>query len=252
MFDLDRPFRGAPPLDAVVVGGGPAGLSAALVLGRARRSVLLLDTGSPANAVSQGVGGLLAHDRREAHRAAPRRSRPAPRPSRTSTSASPRSPAPSVPATRSSSRSTTGPPVRDHASSRPRPALRPARAARHRPLWGTSVFHCAFCDGWEVRDRPLAFHGSGPAAARSALVLASWSNDVLLCTDGPARLAPSARRSRAAGVRIREEPISRLSGRDGQLERDRVRKGPPSAARRSSSTRAATSPTTSPRSSAVS
>jgi thioredoxin reductase len=40
------------------------------------------------------------------------------------------------------------------------------------------VFHCAFCDGWEVRDRPLAFHCSGPAAVRSALVLAGWSNDV--------------------------------------------------------------------------
>ena len=49
-------------------------------------------------------------------------------------------------------------------------------------LWGRSVFHCAFCDGWEVRDRPLAFHGSGPAAVRSALVLAGWSNDVVLCT----------------------------------------------------------------------
>src|SRR5438445_320677 len=40
------------------------------------------------------------------------------------------------------------------------------------PLWGRSVFHCPFCDGWEVRDRPLAVHGRGPEAARSALVVA--------------------------------------------------------------------------------
>src|ERR671914_2221259 len=51
------------PYDAVIVGGGPAGLSAALVLGRARKRVLVVDEGRPANAVSQGVGGLLGQDR---------------------------------------------------------------------------------------------------------------------------------------------------------------------------------------------
>ena len=51
------------PYDAVIVGGGPAGLSAALVLGRARKRVLVVDNDRPANAVSQGVGGLLGHDR---------------------------------------------------------------------------------------------------------------------------------------------------------------------------------------------
>ena len=55
-------WRGAP-YDAVIVGGGPAGLSAALVLGRARKRVLVVDDDRPANAVSQGVGGLLGHDR---------------------------------------------------------------------------------------------------------------------------------------------------------------------------------------------
>src|SRR3954447_55254 len=51
------------PYDAVIVGGGPAGLSAALVLGRARKRVLVVDDDRPANAASQGVGGLLGHDR---------------------------------------------------------------------------------------------------------------------------------------------------------------------------------------------
>src|SRR3954452_22319112 len=51
------------PYDAVIVGGGPAGLSAALVLGRANKRVLVVDNDRPANAVSQGVGGLLGQDR---------------------------------------------------------------------------------------------------------------------------------------------------------------------------------------------
>src|ERR671932_2696511 len=55
--------RRSAAYDAVIVGGGPAGLSAALVLGRARKRVLVVDDDRPANAVSQGVGGLLGHDR---------------------------------------------------------------------------------------------------------------------------------------------------------------------------------------------
>jgi thioredoxin reductase len=93
-------------------------------------------------------------------------------------------------------------------------------------LWGQSVFHCPFCDGWEVRDRPLALHGNGPAAARSALMLSGWSNDVVLCTDGPANLNGERAVLESAGVRIREEPIRELVGRDGQLDRIEFIQGP--------------------------
>ena len=91
-------------------------------------------------------------------------------------------------------------------------------------LWGRSVFHCAFCDGWEVRDRPLAFHGSGPGAVRSALVLAGWSNDVVLCTDGAPD--PGGAVLAAAGVRVRTEPIARLAGSDGRLAQLEFSHGP--------------------------
>ena len=50
------------PFDVVIVGAGPAGLSAALILGRMRRKVLVLDTDAPAHAVSDGVHGFLAQD----------------------------------------------------------------------------------------------------------------------------------------------------------------------------------------------
>src|SRR6478609_7264720 len=172
------------PYDAVIVGGGPAGLSTALVLGRARKRVLLVDDDRPANAVSQGVGGLLGHarvkpaDLRDSGR----------RQLEEHANVELRHGAVAdVQRIRDVFvvRPTDGAPVRAH-------AIVLAHGLRYDPpplagieaLWGRSVFHCAFCDGWEVRDRRLALRGSGLGAARSALVLAGWSDDVVLCTDG--------------------------------------------------------------------
>jgi thioredoxin reductase len=211
----------------VIVGGGPAGLSAALVLGRARRRVLVLDTGRPANAASNGIGGLLAQSRM-----APPELRAA---------------------GRDQLRGFPHVEVRDGAvlDAVPAPegfaiqiergvvrtrALVLAHGLRYDPpalpgvkeLWGRSVFHCPFCDGWEVRDLSLAVHGSGPEAARSALVLSGWSCDVALLTDGPARLdAPERARLEAAGVTLREEPIRELVGGAGWLKRIEFESGPP-------------------------
>jgi thioredoxin reductase len=212
------------PYDALIVGGGPAGLSAALVLGRARKRVLVVDNDRPANGVSQGVGGLLGHDRvkpadlresgqrqLEEHANAEFRHG----------------------AVEDAEqigkvfvvRPTDSPPVRAH-------AMVLAHGLRYDPpplpgieaLWGRSVFHCAFCDGWEVRDRPLAFHGSGLGAVRSALVLAGWSNDVMLCTDGAPD--PGGALLAAAGVRVRTEPIARLADNGGRLEQIEFSHGP--------------------------
>ncbi len=211
----------------VVVGGGPAGLSAALVLGRARRQVLVIDTGRPANAASSAIGGLLGQTG-----VAPIELRRAGREQLVDL--------PTVE-------------VRDAAvvdahlaSERPRVKLSDGSELRTRalvlahglsyeppalpgiePLWGRSVFHCPFCDGWEVRDRALAVHGNGPDVVRSALVVSGWSSDVVLLTDGPARFGESGRAMLdAAGVRVREEPVRRLAGHDGRLDRIEFASGP--------------------------
>jgi thioredoxin reductase len=203
------------PYDAVIVGGGPAGLSAALVLGRARKRVLVVDDDRPANAVSQGVGGLLGHDRVK-----PADLRDSGRRQLEEHANVELRHGAVEDAERIRDlfvvRPTDAPPVRAH-------AIVQAHGLRYDPpplpgieaLWGRSVFHCAFCDGWEVRDRPLAFHGSGPGAVRSALVLAGWSNDVVLCTDGAPD--PGGVVLAEAGVRVRTEPIARLAGTDGRL-----------------------------------
>ena len=212
------------PYDAVIVGGGPAGLSAALVLGRARMRVLVVDDDRPANAISHGVGGLLGHDRVKpadlrdsGRRQLEQHANVEFRHGAVEDAERFRDAFVVTP--------TDGSPVRAH-------AIVLAHGLRYDPpplagieaLWGRSVFHCAFCDGWEVRDRPLAFHGSGPGAVRSALVLAGWTNDVVLCTDGAPD--PGGELLAAAGVRVRTEPIARLAGSDGRLTQIEFSHGP--------------------------
>lgn len=87
-------------------------------------------------------------------------------------------------------------------------------------LYGRSVHHCPYCDGWEWRDQPLASYGRGQAGAGLALGLSVWSRDVLLCTDGPAGISKSMRAQLGGmGIRVRTERIVRLEGRDGMLDR---------------------------------
>ena len=214
-------------LDAVIVGGGPAGLSAALVLGRARRNVLVLDTGKPANAASaNAIGGLLSQgDVTPAQLCRTGREQ--------------LSELPTVEVRDGEVLGADSTPEGFFVSVDERRTVRShsivlAHGLRYDPpplpgidsLWGRSVFHCPFCDGWEVRDRPLALHGNDAAAARSALVLSGWSNDVVLLTDGPANLDGERALLEGAGVRIREEPIRELVGREGRLDRIEFAAGP--------------------------
>jgi thioredoxin reductase len=99
-------------------------------------------------------------------------------------------------------------------------------------LYGQSVHHCPYCDGWEWRDQPLASYGRGDAGAGLALGLSVWSRDVLLCTDGPVTISKRMRkRLDLMGIRIREERIVRLEGRDGMLDQIVFQSGEPEARR---------------------
>ena len=57
------------------------------------------------------------------------------------------------------------------------------------------MFHCPFCHGWEVRDRPLGVLDRGADGVHRALLLRAWSDDVTLLTDGPAELEPPTMRA---------------------------------------------------------
>jgi thioredoxin reductase len=170
-------------VDCAIVGGGAAGLSAALVLGRARRSAVVFDAGEQSNLVAPHVGGLFGHDRgppTDVYRIARDQL----------------SPYPTVEIRRSNV--TAARPVdggfavaADGSQTRARRILL-ATGIRYElpdipglePLWGDSVFHCPFCHGWEMRDRRLAVLGEGDELVARASLLRCWSDDVVALSNG--------------------------------------------------------------------
>ena len=199
--------------DCTVIGGGAAGLSAALVLGRARRRTLLVDAGGQSNRAAEGIGGLLGHDRRP-----PRelydlgRRELAAYPSvelRAGTVASARrEDGAFVVELEDGSRETARRMLLAAGMDYRTPDL-PGVAER----WGHSVFHCPFCHGWEHRDEALGVLDAGATGVHRALLLRSWSEDVTLFAGGPGRLeAEEAARLAAAGVEVEEREVAGLAG----------------------------------------
>ena len=205
--------------DCVVVGGGAAGLSAALVLGRARRTTLVIDAGMQSNRAADGIGGLLGHDQRppdelytlgrrelEAYPSVAVREGVVTRAERLDDDAFRLELADGGVETTRRVLLATGMDYRP----------RPIRGLDE--LWGRSVFHCPFCHGWEVRDQPLAALGDGERGLHVALLLRGWSDDVVLLTDGPSNLAASdLERLAAGGVQVDNRPVSELVAENGEL-----------------------------------
>ncbi len=202
-----------PPWDCVVVGAGAAGLSAALVLGRARQQALVVDAGVQSNQVAHGIGGLLGHDGRPpaAFYAAGRKEL-ANYPTVELRSGE----------VLSGERTDAGfvLELADGSHQRTRRVLLASGMDYRFPAlagiaerWGRSVFHCPFCHGWEVRDQPLGVLDRGATGMQRALLLRVWSDDVTLLTDGPVELeADDVNRLATAGVTVDEHRVSELRG----------------------------------------
>jgi thioredoxin reductase len=94
-------------------------------------------------------------------------------------------------------------------------------------LYGRSVHHCPYCDGFEHRDQPLAVYGKGDKGAGLALMMKQWSSDVLLCTDRPSAISPSMQaRLQQHGITVCSDTIVRLEGTDdGALQKIHLQNG---------------------------
>jgi len=203
--------------DVIIVGGGPAGLSAALVLGRCRRKVLLLDNGHPRNAVSHALHGFLSRDG-----IPPAELRRIGREQLAKYESVKLVGATVTEATRTGSRFAVRTSDGRRFTSRKLLIATGVRdmlpeIAGFRDLFGIAVFHCPYCDGWEVRDQPLAIYGRGDQKGGGlALELTQWSRDVVLCTDGPSEISAEYReRLVRCNISIREERILRLEATSG-------------------------------------
>lgn len=200
--------------DCVIVGGGGAGLGAALVLGRARRRVLLLDAGKQSNLASHRIGGVLGTDG-----LAPAEFYARGRAAIGAYGSVELEEGVVAGAGRDDGGGFT---LATEAGDRLRSQtvlLATGMEYRYPDVpglterWGGSVFHCPFCHGWEVRDQVLGVLDGSPAGVHRALLLRAWTDRVTLFTNGPADISPEqARQLEAAGIAVDERPVAAVHG----------------------------------------
>jgi thioredoxin reductase len=199
--------------DVVIIGGGAAGLSAALVLGRARRRVVVVDAGTPRNAPAAHMQGFLSRDGTP--------------------------PADLLRAARAEVGSYGVEIVADRVTDartgftvglaggrtiETRHVLVTTGAVDELPdvdgareRWGRDFLHCPYCHGWEVRDQPLGVLVTGPGSVEYAQLIRQWSDDVVLFTDTHAVTDAERTALDARGIAIVDGRVERLVVADDRL-----------------------------------
>jgi len=200
--------------DVSIIGGGPAGLSAALVLGRARRRIVVIDGGTPRNAPAAHMQGFLSRDGTppnallQAGRAEVCRY--------------------GVELVFDSVVDATADLTLQLASGRTvhaRHVLLATGAADALPeeiegvrdRWGRDFLHCPYCHGWEVRDRPVGVLATGPGSVEHAHLLRGWTDDVVLFTHTVTVTAPERATLQARGIAVIDGTVERLVVKDDRL-----------------------------------
>jgi thioredoxin reductase len=212
--------------DVIIVGGGPAGLSAALLLGRACRTVLICDSNQPRNWTSKNLHGFLALEGLNPRELVSRARQQLEQLGTVSfwddevvdghrwqnefeiVTKDGR--------TASSRKLLLATGVTDE--------LPPVPGAVE--CFGKSLFQCPYCDGWETKGQAVAIYGRGARAYTMARVVHGWSHDLVICTDGPSGLLKRQMQSlERHGISVREEPLECLEHQDGMVQAIRFRNG---------------------------
>ncbi|HEY7206766.1 MAG TPA: NAD(P)/FAD-dependent oxidoreductase [Gaiellaceae bacterium] len=200
--------------DVVVIGAGAAGLSAALVLGRARRRVAVVDSGTPRNAPAAHMHGFLSRDGMP--------------------------PSDLLDAARAEVRGYGVDLFDDRvvevadgftlrlaggATLKARRLLLATGAVDELPdipgareRWGRDFLHCPYCHGWEVRDQPIGVLGTGPGSVEHAHLLRQWSDDVVFLAHTYALTESERAALDAHGIHVVDGLVARLSVVDDRLD----------------------------------
>jgi thioredoxin reductase len=190
--------------ECVVIGGGAAGLGAGLALGRARRKTLVLDGGGQSNRAAAHIGGLLGHEDTSPDDFYARA-----REQLGLYDAVVLREAEAVDAKAEGEGFVVvlgaGEEVRSQTLILATGLdYEVPEAPGFREHWGGAVFHCPFCHGWEVRDRPLVVYGDGEVAAMQAALLRGWTDDVTVVDPGE-----------VAGLRVEDGVVRAVVRHDG-------------------------------------
>ncbi|WP_034744044.1 NAD(P)/FAD-dependent oxidoreductase [Halalkalibacter wakoensis] len=206
-------------VDVAIVGGGPGGLSAALVLGRSCRSVVLVDSGHPRNEVTYESHGFLTRDgikpfelRAIAHEQMQKYENV--------TMINDLVQSVEKDQNRFKTTTTSGVVISS------RKLIFATGLKEHLPTipglketYGKSIFSCPYCDGWEHRDQPLAIIGNQKDLIHSIRLIYNWSRDLVVMTHGPAALTEKEKKEvMNRDVRIIETEIKEISSDEGLLK----------------------------------
>lgn len=206
--------------NAIIIGGSYAGLSAAMTLGRALRSVLVIDNGKPANRQTPHAHNLLTHDgQTPASITASAIANVKAYPSisfRTGVAIGVKQVGSLFQVSTKSGDNFVG-----------RKLLFATGIADVMPnipgfqdCWGITVLHCPYCHGYEVRNQPTAIMESGEVAFEFAKMINNWTKDLALTTNGPSGLSDEQLVGLSKhNIKVRETLISAVKHRNGYIER---------------------------------
>ncbi|MEU5977853.1 NAD(P)/FAD-dependent oxidoreductase [Streptomyces sp. NPDC047315] len=218
-------------VDAVVIGGGAAGLNGALMLARSRRSVVVIDGGTPRNAPAEAMHGFIALDGTPPAELLRQGREQVRHYGGRVVFGEVAAAAPAAPAAGGDLRFTVA--LADGRTVTARRVLVATGLRDELPdvpglaeHWGRGVVHCPYCHGWEVRDEPVGVLATGPASLHHALLFRQLTDDLTYFTRGTELDGDTRARFAARGVRVVDVPVRDVvTGEDGGIAGVRLADG---------------------------